>query len=90
MTQKTFTVAAGIIFTLVAGLHLLRIVLGWDAVIGGWDVPRWISWPALAVSGFLGYTAFALSRGLRAPNEIPTGTRWAQPPAAPGVRRKTD
>ena len=63
MTQKTFTVAAGVIFTLVAGLHLLRVVLGWNAVIGGWDVPRWISWLALAVSGFLGYAAFTLSRG---------------------------
>lgn len=20
-----------------------RVLLGWDAVIGGWDVPRWLS-----------------------------------------------
>ena len=63
MKQKTFTVTAGAIFTLVAVLHLLRLLLGWEAVIGGWLVPGWVSWLALALSGFLAYTAFTLSRG---------------------------
>ncbi len=62
MRQKTFLLEAGVIFTVIAGLHLLRILLGWDAVIGGWHLPLWLSWLALAVSGFLGYTAFTLNR----------------------------
>ena len=62
MNQESFTRTAGLIFTLVAVLHLLRILLSWDAVIGGWHVPLWLSWLALAVSGFLGYTAFTLRR----------------------------
>lgn len=60
MSQKTFTLTAGMIFTLVAGLHLLRVVLGWEAVIGGWNVPVWFSWLGVALAGFLAYTAFTL------------------------------
>ncbi len=62
MTQKTFTVTAGVIFALVATLHVLRLLLHWDAVIGTCQIPLWVSWPALAVSGFLAYTAFTLRR----------------------------
>ncbi len=62
MDQKTFTRIAGLVFLLVAVLHALRIVLGWDAVIGGWSVPLWVSWAALAVSGSLAYTAFKVGR----------------------------
>ena len=62
MKQKTFTRTVGTIFAIIAGLHLLRILLGWDAVIGGWQVPTCLSWLALAVSGFLAYTAFTLSK----------------------------
>ncbi len=64
MTQKTFTLTSGVIFSLVAVLHALRLLLGWEAVIGGWQVPRWVSWPALALSGYLSYTAFTLKRRL--------------------------
>ena len=62
MTQSTFNVVAGVIFTLVAVLHALRLLLGWDAVIGGWEVPHWVSWIALALAGYLGYTAFAMKK----------------------------
>ena len=62
MTQKTFTATVGVIFAVIAVLHLLRILLGWEAVIGGWQVPVWLSWLALALSGFLAYTAFTLRR----------------------------
>lgn len=58
MTHKTFTRTAGAVFSLVAVLHALRLVLGWEAVIGGWPVPVWFSWFALAAAGYLAYTAF--------------------------------
>ena len=60
MTQKTFTATAGGIFALVAVLHLLRLLLGWEAVIGNWYVPAWLSWLVLALGGLLAYTAFTL------------------------------
>ena len=30
MTQKTFTRTAGTVFSLVAALHALRLLLGWE------------------------------------------------------------
>ena len=62
MNQKTFRLTAGAVFLLVAVLHALRLLCGWEAVIGGWSVPLWISWAALAVSGYLAYTAFRVGR----------------------------
>ena len=58
MNQKTFVATAGVVFSLVAVLHALRLLLKWDAVIGGWSVPMWLSWVALALAGYLAYTAF--------------------------------
>ena len=60
MNQKTFVVTAGVVFSLIAVLHALRLFLKWDAVIGGWHVPFWLSWVALALAGYLAYTAFKL------------------------------
>ncbi|MBI2105118.1 MAG: hypothetical protein HYT90_06060 [Candidatus Omnitrophica bacterium] len=62
MSEKTFARVSAVIFSLVALLHLLRLVLGWDAVIGGWRVPMWFSWVALGFAGWLAYTAIRLSR----------------------------
>jgi len=60
MSQKTFTGIVGLVFSLIAVLHALRLLLRWEAVIGGWTVPMWISWAALAISGYLAYTAFKM------------------------------
>lgn len=62
MTQKDYAKVTGVIFLLIALLHLLRIVLGWSAVIAGWMIPVWVSWVALVVSAYLSYTAFRLSK----------------------------
>ena len=62
MNQRSFTLLAGIIFAIIALLHLSRIIYGWEAVIGGWTVPQWISWVALAVAGYLGYEGLRLSK----------------------------
>lgn len=62
MNQKTFRITAGTVFSLVAVLHAVRLLCGWDAVIGGWTVPPWASWAAFAVSGFLAFTAFRVGR----------------------------
>ena len=51
MDQKTFSVVAGVIFALVALLHLLRIYMGWPIVIGSWTAPMWVSWIGLVVGG---------------------------------------
>ena len=62
MSQRTFLKSAGAIFALVGVLHLLRLLFGWEAVIGGWDVPQWVSGLAAVIAGYLGYTAFKLAK----------------------------
>lgn len=58
MTQQRFNRVAGAIFSVIAALHAARIILGWEAVIGGWMVPHWISWAAVLLFGALASVAF--------------------------------
>ncbi len=64
MDQKTFSLISGFIFLLITILHVLRIVYAWDAVIGGWEVPKCISWVAIAVGVYLGFEGLRLSKSL--------------------------
>src|SRR5215468_10009789 len=52
MDTKTFFLAeTGLIFALVALLHLVRIFEDWPIIIGDWSVPKSVSWVALIVAG---------------------------------------
>ena len=62
MKQKTFTLTVGVVFSIIATLHVLRLLFGWEAIIGGWNVPLWVSWLAIVLSSFLACAAFKLSR----------------------------
>jgi hypothetical protein len=66
MDQRSFCLIAGIIFSIVAFIHALRILYGWEVVIGGWSVPQWVSWVALLVAGFLGYEGRRLAKKSKA------------------------
>lgn len=61
MNQRSFSLLTGIIFTIIAFLHLLRIIYGWNPVVEGWIMPKWLSWVALIVSGYLGYEGLRLA-----------------------------
>jgi hypothetical protein len=43
MSQRTFSLIAGVVFGLVALAHVLRILLGWSIVIQDLSVPMWAS-----------------------------------------------
>ncbi|MBI4127853.1 MAG: hypothetical protein HY459_02150 [Parcubacteria group bacterium] len=62
MNQKSYLKLVAVIFLVIAFLHLLRIVFSWEANIGGWAVPMWLSWAALVVAGYLSYRGFVLSK----------------------------
>ena len=62
MRQRTFSRVAGVIFSLIAVLHVLRIARGWPATLAGWEMPTWVSWVALAVAAYLAYEGFRLGR----------------------------
>ncbi len=43
MSQRMFSVTAGVIFLLIALLHVFRIVFGVEWIVEGWAVPMWAS-----------------------------------------------
>jgi hypothetical protein len=51
--NKPFTIAAVVTFAVVALMHILRLVLGWDATIAGNEIPLWVSVAALLIAGGL-------------------------------------
>src|SRR6266540_3602857 len=41
--DKLFTTAAVAIFAIITVMHALRLLLGWDIIIAGTDIPMWVS-----------------------------------------------
>ena len=62
MRIKVFSTICGMIFVIIAVMHILRLSFSWEISIGGFTVPMWISYGAVAIFGYLGYAAFRLSR----------------------------
>jgi hypothetical protein len=64
MKQKTFFLVAGLIFLLIAIMHVVRLALRWAVFVGGWAVPMWVSAVAIVIAGYLA------SEGLKLGNRI--------------------
>ena len=64
MQQKIFFSTTAGIFALIAVLHFLRMMFAWEATIGGWRMPMWISGVAVIAGIYLSYQALRLRRRL--------------------------
>jgi hypothetical protein len=62
MTPRIFFLIAAAVFLLIALLHAVRLLQGWQVTIGGAVVPIWVSWIGLAIAAFLAYEGFRLSK----------------------------
>jgi hypothetical protein len=62
MGLKEYCVVSGVLFSLVALAHLLRIIFGMPVQVDGNDVPMLVSWIGLVVPAGLAFWAFRLSR----------------------------
>lgn len=51
--MKPFTKIAVAVFTIVAVLHLTRLLTGWEVIVGGFVVPVWWSGLGLVIAGGL-------------------------------------
>ncbi len=49
---------AGLIFLIVALVHLMRLMFGWNLIIDTVVVPLWLSWFGVIIPGYLSYTSF--------------------------------
>jgi uncharacterized membrane protein YhaH (DUF805 family) len=55
LNRKTYMTVTATLFLVMAIVHLLRIILGWQVEIGGFSIPFWVSWLAVPVAGALAY-----------------------------------
>jgi uncharacterized membrane protein len=62
MTQRTFSLITAVLFSLIALLHAVRLLRGWEVNIEGAVVPIWISWIGLAIAVYLAYEGFRLAK----------------------------
>ncbi len=60
--KKPFTNIAVGVFALVALLHVLRLIFGWEATIAGLAVPLWISLLGAVIAGGLAVMVWRESR----------------------------
>ena len=62
MKSRSYCVVSGVLFSLVAIAHLLRIVNDLSILVNGYSIPMFASWVGLLVPGVLAMWAFRLAR----------------------------
>lgn len=62
MSPKLYYKTTATIFLIIGVLHLARIVYGWEAQIGEFEVPMWMSFVAVAIAGYLSYRGFTTKK----------------------------
>ena len=63
--ERTYLTAAGIIFIVVAGGHLIRVLYSGDVIVFGWEVPFLLSWIGIAAATYLAYASFHFAARIR-------------------------
>lgn len=66
--MRRYFIASGILFTFIAAVWCARWVIGMTIVVGGVDVPMWLSAIPIAVTGSLAVWAFRLAAGQKPVN----------------------
>lgn len=57
-SERTLLILAGSLFLVVAIAHLARLMFGLDVILGGFELPLWLSWIGVFVTGYLSYASF--------------------------------
>jgi len=65
MKQGAFLIVTSSIFALIALLHALRLIYGWNVTIGELTVPIWVSAVGFLIAGYLAFQEFFLKRNQR-------------------------
>ncbi len=59
--ERMFHRIAGVVFAIVAIMHLLRLIFGWQLNLFGWAAPYWLSGIGTVAAAFLSYASFQLT-----------------------------
>jgi hypothetical protein len=62
MNKNIPLIVAGVIFSLVALMHLLRLLTGFEVTLRGSPVPLWVNGMGLVVTGALAVWMFAAAK----------------------------
>ena len=57
-TERGLLKFVGLVFLVVAIVHLLRIAFGWNLILGEASIPVWLSWAGVIIPGYLSYSSF--------------------------------
>lgn len=62
MNKNTALIVAGIIFTIVAFIHLIRLIFQWEIIINAFVIPMWFSGLGLIIAAILAIWMFIARR----------------------------
>lgn len=65
LKERTYFILIGLITGLIALVHLVRVVYAFEAHIGPYAVPFWVSWIGVVIAGYLSYASFRFAAGLK-------------------------
>jgi hypothetical protein len=63
MSKDAFSRLAGAIFLTVAVVHALRLMLKWQVIVAGWQVPMWVSAVAFVIGVYLACEGLQIRKG---------------------------
>jgi hypothetical protein len=58
MSNKTYYTVTSVIFLVIGILHGVRVLMGWPAMVGDFDIPLWMSGVASAAALYLAFRGF--------------------------------
>jgi hypothetical protein len=62
MKYKNYCVVSGVLFSLVALAHLLRVVYGMSVTVDEFSIPMFLSWFGFVIPACLAFWAFRIIR----------------------------
>jgi len=62
MRVNAYLTVTGILFGIMAIVHMLRLLNGWSASVGSWQVPVEFSWSAAAIGAAVAVWSIILLR----------------------------
>lgn len=65
MRERGYMLVVGVLFTIIAAAHLMRLFSSAQITIMGWAVPLWLSWVGVIVTAYLAYTSFRFAARLK-------------------------
>ena len=63
MSKDAFSRLAGAIFLIVAVVHALRLMLKWQVIVAGWQVPMWVSAVGFILGVYLACEGLQIRKG---------------------------